>query len=210
MAQPDLLGSDSGLLLDDETGRIRYIPDAVPGERAQTWFAQLRDGIDWHAQRRGMYGREVDVPRLTHHYRLDDPELPDALRETADAVRSLTSIDFNSIGLNFYRDGRDSVAPHNDRLEDLQRSFPIALLSLGATRRMEIRSKHPPRRALHLDLEAGSLLLMSWRTQLNYDHGIPKTRAKVGPRISVAFRRRPQDKAGFSPQRVAQRINANA
>ncbi|HEY3520162.1 MAG TPA: alpha-ketoglutarate-dependent dioxygenase AlkB [Rhodanobacteraceae bacterium] len=198
MAQPDLLGSDPGLLLDDATGRIRYLGNAVPPERAQAWFAQLRDGIDWHAQRREMYGREVDVPRLTHHFRLDDPELPASLREAADAVRSLTRIDFNSVGLNFYRDGRDSVAPHNDRLEDLHRGYPIALLSLGATRRMDIRSKHPPRRVLHIDLEPGSLLLMSWRTQHNYDHGIPKTRSVVGPRISVALRRRPEDsKGGF-------------
>lgn len=198
MAQPDLLGSDPGLLLDDATGRIRYLGNAVPPERAQAWFTQLRDGIDWHAQRREMYGREVDVPRLTHHFRLDDPELPASLREAADAVRSLTRIDFNSVGLNFYRDGRDSVAPHNDRLEDLHRGYPIALLSLGATRRMDIRSKHPPRRVLHIDLEPGSLLLMSWRTQHNYDHGIPKTRSVVGPRISVALRRRPEDsKGGF-------------
>ena len=198
MAQPDLLQSDPGLLLDDATGRIRYLPDALPRERAQAWFAQLRDGIDWHALRREMYGREVDVPRLTHHFRLDDPALPAALREAADAVLALTRIEFTNIGLNFYRDGRDSVAPHNDRLEDLQRGYPIALLSLGSTRRMDIRSKHPPRRALHVDLEPGSLLLMSWRTQLNYDHGIPKTRAKVGPRISAAFRRRPEHaKGGF-------------
>ncbi|MGH8213074.1 MAG: alpha-ketoglutarate-dependent dioxygenase AlkB family protein [Rhodanobacteraceae bacterium] len=198
MVQPDLLGFDPGLLLDDTTGRIRYLGDVVPPERAQAWFAQLRDRIDWHAQRREMYGREVDVPRLTHHFRLDDPELPESLREAADAVRSLTRIDFNSVGLNFYRDGRDSVALHNDRLEDLQRGYPIALLSLGSTRRMDLRSKHPPRRALHVDLEPGSLLLMSWRTQRNYDHGIPKTQAKVGSRISVAFRRRPEDpKAGF-------------
>ena len=196
MAQPDLLGSDSGLLLDDETGRIRYLPDALPRERAQAWFAQLRDGIDWHALRREMYGREVDVPRLTHHFRLDDPALPAALREAADAVLALTRIDFTHVGLNFYRDGRDSVAPHNDRLEDLQRGYPIALLSLGSSRRMDIRSKHPPRRALRVDLEPGSLLLMSWRTQLNYDHGIPKTRAKVGPRISAAFRRRPEHTQG--------------
>ena len=196
MAQPDLLENDPGLLLDDATGRIRYFCDAVPREHAERWFAQLRDGIDWHAQRREMYGREVDVPRLTHHYRFDDPALPASLREAADAVCSLTRIDFNSIGLNFYRDGRDSVAPHNDRLEDLQRGFPIALLSLGSARRMDIRSKHPPRRALHIDLEPGSLLLMSWRTQHNYDHGIPKTRAEVGPRISIAFRRRPEQVQG--------------
>ena len=55
MAQPDLLGSDPSLLLDDATGRIRYIPDAVPDERAQAWFAQLRLRIDWHAQRREIF-----------------------------------------------------------------------------------------------------------------------------------------------------------
>ena len=53
---------------------------------------------------------------------------------------------------------------------------------------MTIRAKKPPRRMLQLELEAGSLLLMSWETQLHYDHGIPKQRAPVGPRISLAFR----------------------
>jgi alkylated DNA repair dioxygenase AlkB len=67
---------------------------------------------------------------------------------------------------------------------------PIALLSLGATRRMTIRSKTTPRRILDLDLEPGSLLVMSYETQFHYDHGIPKTTAEVGPRISVAFRNR--------------------
>lgn len=196
MAQPDLLGAASGLLLDDASGRIRYLPGAVAAERAQAWFAQLRDGVEWHAQQRMMYEREVDVPRLTASFRLDDPARPPALREAADAVLDLTSIAFNSAGLNLYRDGNDSVAPHNDHLDELQRGYPIALLSLGATRRMTIRAKRPPRRVLNVDLEPGSLLLMSWRTQRHYDHGIPKTRTPVGPRISVAFRRRPQRPAG--------------
>ena len=196
MAQPDLLGADSGLLLDDSSGRIRYLRDAVPAARAQVWFAQLRDGIAWHSERREMYGREVDVPRLTASFLLDDPALPTAVREAADAVLGLTSIAFNSAGLNLYRDGHDSVAPHNDHLEELERGYPIALLSLGATRQMTIRAKQPPRRVLHVDLEPGSLLLMSWRTQHHYDHAIPKTREAVGARISIAFRRRPQGPAG--------------
>lgn len=196
MAQPDLLGSHSGLLLDDASGRVRYMPQVVATDRAQAWFAQLRDGLEWHSERREMYGREVDVPRLTTSFPLDDPALPDAVRDAADAVLDLTHIAFNSAGLNLYRDGNDSVAPHNDHLEELQRGYPIALLSLGATRRMDIRSKRPPRRVLHVDLEPGSLLLMSWRTQHNYDHGIPKTREAVGARISIAFRRRPENQAG--------------
>ena len=80
------------------------------------------------------------------------------------------------------------MAPHNDKLTELVRGQPIALLSLGATRRMTIRAKQPLRRVLHVDLEAGSLLLMSWETQLHYDHAIPKQRTPVGPRISLAFR----------------------
>jgi hypothetical protein len=84
-----------------------------------------------------------------------------------------------------------STLPHNDKLEDLVRDQPIALLSLGATREMVIRAKRPPRRVLHLDLEAGSLLLMDYSSQFHYDHGIPKQRAPMGPRISLAFRVRP-------------------
>jgi alkylated DNA repair dioxygenase AlkB len=196
MVQPDLLGSDHGLLLDDASGRIRYLPGAVAAERAQAWFVQLRDEIAWQAERREMYGRDVDVPRLTASFRLDDPALPPALHEAAAAVFALTEIAFDSAGLNFYRDGNDSVAPHNDHLDELRQGYPIALLSLGATRRMVIRAKRPPRRVLNVDLEPGSLLLMSWRTQRHYDHGIPKTRTPTGPRISVAFRRRPQPASG--------------
>jgi alkylated DNA repair dioxygenase AlkB len=83
------------------------------------------------------------------------------------------------------------VAPHNDHLEVLVEGFPIALLSLGGTRRMTIRAKQPPRRALHIDLEPGSLLMMSYATQLHYTHGIPKTTDPVVPRISLAFRVKP-------------------
>src|SRR5262249_8644992 len=100
-------------------------------------------------------------------------------------------VPFNSVGLNFYRDGRDSVAPHNDHLDEIVRGFPITLLSLGSTRRMTIRAKASPRRVLHVDLVAGSLLTMSYQTQLHYTHGIPKTKEPVGGRISLAFRVRP-------------------
>jgi len=98
---------------------------------------------------------------------------------------------FTSVGLNFYRDGRDSVAPHNDQLGEITPGHPIALLSLGATRRMTIRANAAPRRVFHVDLAAGSLLVMSYETQLHYTHGIPKTTEPVGSRISLAFRVRP-------------------
>jgi alkylated DNA repair dioxygenase AlkB len=146
-----------------------------------------------------MYDRDVDVPRLVARYALDDAGLPHVLLDAAQRARSFTQEPFNSVGLNLYRDGRDSVAPHNDHLYEIVAGHPIGLISLGATRLMTIRSKAPfgsaqrrrRRRVLDLDLEDGSFLLMSYETQLTYDHGVPKTKTPVEGRISVALRVRP-------------------
>jgi alkylated DNA repair dioxygenase AlkB len=182
------------VLADDERGRIVYTPGFVSAEDARAWFAELREGVKWNAQRRQMYDREVDVPRLTSHYRLVPPEedIPAAIVQAAEQVTGRTGVPFNSVGLNFYRDGKDSVAPHNDHLNVLVEGFPIGLLSLGSPRRMTIRAKQPPKRVLHVDLAPASLLLMSYETQLHYTHGIPKTRDPVGERISLAFRVKPE------------------
>ena len=83
------------------------------------------------------------------------------------------------------------MAPHNDKLSTLVAPHPIALVSLGHPRRMEIREKAPPRGVVRIELEPGSLLVMSHAMQSTHDHGIPKSRHPVGPRISLAFRVRP-------------------
>jgi alkylated DNA repair dioxygenase AlkB len=194
--QLSLFRSDEGALVDDARGRITYMPGFVPAALAEGWFVALRRDVAWKAERRRMYDRDVDVPRLTAHYRLepldeeDDP-VPASVLEAARLVVAGTGVPFNGVGLNRYRDGRDSVAPHNDHLDVLVAGFPIVLLSLGATRRMTIRAKAAPRRVRHVDLEGGSLLTMSYETQLHYTHGAPKTAAPVGERISLAFRVRP-------------------
>jgi alkylated DNA repair dioxygenase AlkB len=193
LPQLSLFPSGESVLVDDATGRIAYTPGFVAGPVADALFAELREAVPWKAERRRMYDREVDVPRLTAHFHLgpDEAAPPGPIRQAADEVVAKTGVPFNSVGLNFYRDGRDSVAPHNDHLSVLVEGFPIALLSLGSTRRMTIRAKEPSRRVLHVDLEPGSLLMMSYATQLHYTHGIPKTTAPVGPRISLAFRVKP-------------------
>jgi alkylated DNA repair dioxygenase AlkB len=159
----------------------------------QAWFAAVRGAVEWRSLRRMMYEREVDVPRLIGHFRLDPPDAstPAAILDAAGRVIDRLGVPFNSVGLNLYRDGRDSVAPHNDHLYEIIEGFPIALLSLGATRRMTIRAKAPPRRPIHVDLEPGSLLVMDYATQLHYTHGVPKTTEPVGERISMAFRMKP-------------------
>jgi alkylated DNA repair dioxygenase AlkB len=189
---PLFAASGPSVLVDDELGRVAYTPAFLTAGTAQAWFLELQQSVPWKTQRRRMYDRDVDVPRLQASFRLDEEDgAPHPIRVAADKVAAFTGAPFTSVGLNFYRDGRDSVAPHHDHLDEIVPGFPIALLSLGATRRMTIRAKQPPRRVLHVDLQAGSLLVMSYRTQLCYTHGVPKTREPVGPRISLAFRVKP-------------------
>ena len=193
MSQIALFDSTETVLVDDERGRVTYRPHFVDAATAEAWFSELRNGIEWRSERRMMYDREVDVPRLMSSFRLDpaSPSTPDAILDASRLVIKAAAVPFNSVGLNLYRDGRDSVAPHNDHLNEIRKGFPIALLSLGAARRMTIRAKAEPRRVIHLDLEAGSLLVMDYATQLHYTHGVPKTTEPVGERISLAFRVRP-------------------
>ena len=190
MSQLTLFDAGRRLLADDERGRIVYTPRFVDAATADVWFAELRRDVAWRAERRMMYDREVDVPRLTGHFRLDPPSAstPGAILEATRRICDAVGVPFNSVGLNLYRDGRDSVAPHNDHLNEIRKGFPIALVSLGASRRMTIRAKERPRTVIHVDLEPGSLLVMDYATQLHYTHGVPKTAEPVGERISVAFR----------------------
>jgi alkylated DNA repair dioxygenase AlkB len=180
-------------LVDDPGGSITYWPDAIDGAAATRWYEALRTSVDWRSERRWMYDREVDVPRLVAGFRFSDADVPDELRQAREVALAATGVEFNSVGMNLYRDGRDSVAPHNDHINEILDGYPIALLSLGTTRLMTIRSKSKPRRNFDLELEPGSLLVMSYRTQFNYDHGIPKTATRVGGRISLAFRVRPSE-----------------
>jgi alkylated DNA repair dioxygenase AlkB len=198
-----LFDTGETVLADDRRGRIAYTPRFVDSSTAAAWFAELRERVGWKAERRRMYDRDVDVPRLTSHYRLEPPDadVPPAILEAWPLVRERAGAPFNSVGLNLYRDGRDSVAPHNDHLEVLVEGFPIALLSLGGTRRMAIRAKQPPRAAFDVDLAPGSLLVMSYATQIHYTHGVPKTKEAVAERISLAFRVKPARTEGADPYR---------
>lgn len=196
MPQPMLFADEPRVLVEDAEGGIRYRPGFVDPATADAWFAALRDSVAWQRERRPMYDRVVDVPRLLAAFALDDPALPPVLADAASRLRDALRTPFTHVGMNHYRDGRDSVAMHNDKLYSIVAGWPIALLSLGDTRRMEIRAKAGEgggrRTTLRIDLEPGSLLVMSHHSQLHFDHGIPKTREPVGPRISLAFRVRPE------------------
>lgn len=191
MNTPALLFDDGPLaLVEDREGGIRYWPGWLDPATTDVLFARLRDGIAWQSEQRPMYDRIVDVPRLQATVALaSDPA--GELRALAGRINALVPARYSHVGLNFYRDGRDSVALHHDRTHHLVAGAPIALLSLGAARDMLIRRQGKGTRALRITLEPGSLLVMSHASQFTHEHGIPKTTQVVGPRISCAFRARP-------------------
>ena len=196
MAQLTLFDSSDRVLVDDERGRVAYTPGFVDLATAQAWFAELRAGVSWRSERRMMYDREVDVPRLVGHFRLDPAadSTPAAILDAARRVVDRLDVPFNSVGLNLYRDGRDSVAPHNDHLNELRKGFPIALVSLGATRRMTIARRS--RRAASCTSISSRAACWSWTTRRSSTTRTACRRRPmpVGERISLAFRvKRPRD-----------------
>ena len=187
-SQLALFDTGPRVYVDDETGRIVYYPAVFSPQEAAGLFEWLLENAPWSSETMWMYDRMVDVPRLVARYTVEDmPPLLDAARRR---VESFVGEPFTSVGLNYYRDGRDSVAWHNDRLEELPPQPTIALVSLGATRRMQIRTKRRPRVVHSIDLDAGSLLVMSGRSQEFWEHTISKSPRPVDARISMAFRRR--------------------
>jgi alkylated DNA repair dioxygenase AlkB len=203
VAGPDLFAAPASplVLIDDAQGGFRYWPGFVDPDTAQAWFEALRDGVAWESLQRPMYDRVVDVPRLLATFRI--AEIPDRLplRTMLDRVRALAPAPYNAVGLNLYRDGRDSVAMHNDKLHSLSAGHPIALVSLGAPRRMLIRAKAGARETVAIELAPGSLLRMSHAAQFTHEHGIPKTKRAVGPRMSVVFRVRPDAASPYGGMR---------
>lgn len=190
----DLFASPMTQLIDDAEGGVRYWPSFVDTATADAWFEALQRA-DWKSQRRMMYDREVDVPRLTAGYRLDavppTAELP--LTDMLQRVHPLVPAPYTAVGMNLYRDGRDSVAMHHDKFHMLTSGHPIALVSLGDTRRMRIRRQDDHRDAIDIPLAHGSLLAMSYASQHTHEHGIPKTTRNMSPRMSVVFRVRPPE-----------------
>jgi alkylated DNA repair dioxygenase AlkB len=181
---------------------VTFWPAFLTPAEAHALFAELREGAPWRRSRRVMYGRDVDVPRMTAWYGdenerydfEDGPIVPDGwtpgLAALRDRVEAATGARFNAVLLNRYRDGADSVAWHSDYEGMFGMRPVIPLISLGATRRFMFRPK-PGREgeALALDLHAGSLLVMAGGTQQHWEHRVGKTAQAVGERISLTFRR---------------------
>lgn len=167
--------------------------DLRPGfvEGADVLFDHLRTAVPWKAERRTMYDRVVDVPRLTHVYHEDDP-LPHAVLDVArDALtahyRDELPEGFATAGMCWYRDGSDSVTWHGDTIgRGSTDDTMVAIVSVGAPRPLMLRPRGGGA-SLRFVVSHGDLLVMGGSCQRTWEHAVPKVRG-AGPRISVQFR----------------------
>jgi alkylated DNA repair dioxygenase AlkB len=172
---------------DAAKAEVRYVPAVFSLEECARYFAFLRDEIAWEATRMWMYDHEVDVPRMTAFYGADAP-LPAPLESMRSRLVDRFDAPFNAVGMNLYRDERDSVAWHSDTNENLIADPVVAIVSFGAARQMQIRPKIPPRHAVSYDLEPGSVVLMTGEAQNFFEHCVPKVSQPLDTRASVVFR----------------------
>ncbi|MEV8093081.1 alpha-ketoglutarate-dependent dioxygenase AlkB [Kitasatospora sp. NPDC085879] len=180
-----------GAWIDEQPGWLRG---------AGALFERLAADVPWQAERRTMYERVVDVPRLLAFYGEDDfaggPEaLPHpvlAAARTALGAHYARELGepFATAGLCYYRDGRDSVAWHGDRLgRGGRQDTMIAIVSVGEPRPLLLRPRGGGPAVKRL-LGHGDLLVMGGSCQRTWEHAVPKTARPVGPRISIQYRPR--------------------
>ncbi|MFF2845252.1 alpha-ketoglutarate-dependent dioxygenase AlkB [Streptomyces sp. NPDC058001] len=169
--------------------------DVLPGwlHGADALFTRLAADVPWRAERRQMYENTVDVPRLLCFYGADDPLPHPVLTEARTALTEHYAGElrepFTTAGLCHYRDGRDSVAWHGDRIgRGAREDTMVAILSVGAPRDLLLRPRGGGGRTVRRPLGHGDLIVMGGSCQRTWEHAIPKTTRATGPRISVQFR----------------------
>ncbi|PRP99676.1 alpha-ketoglutarate-dependent dioxygenase AlkB family protein [Enhygromyxa salina] len=174
--------------------------DFLPPQAATKLLGRLIDVVPWRHDKIRVFGKEHDLPRLQQWY--GDPgqvyvwsgiemqPLPWApeIAKVRDAVQRATKRKFNSVLLNYYRDGNDTVGWHSDDEPGLGLDPFIASVSVGVERDFVLRRIGDPKRQLSVSLSNGSLLVMSGQTQATWQHAVPRRKRVKGPRVNLTFR----------------------
>ncbi len=198
--QASLFGAAEPRIDPDLAGRRRrqlghgawvdHLPGWVDG--ADELFARVHAAGDWGQGTMEMYGERVRQPRLTSWWTVDELGRGplaglEVLADVAAALSRAYDVAFTSVGCNLYRDGRDSVAWHGDRVARDLPTSTIAIVSLGAHRPFKLRPRGGGPSIDHR-LGRGDLLVMGGSCQRTWQHTVPKVALAEGPRISVTFR----------------------
>ena len=188
-------------ILSGFPGEAYYYPDFIDEEESLQYFAALQQDVEWKQTPIKIYGKEVMQPRLSAWYgdaeaqytysgkiNLPLPWLP-VLQILREKVEQACKTSYNSVLLNLYRSGEDSMGWHRDNEAELGPKPTIASLSLGAQRDFIIRpyKKLSPR--IVLPLQSGSLLVMQDEMQTYWEHALPKRTACNTARINLTFRK---------------------
>ena len=176
-------------------------PNFLGPSEAAALLTELTRDVPWQQQPIRLFGREVMQPRLTAWYgdpaatyqysglRLEPLTWTPDLQQLRQRVEAAAGTRFNSVLLNLYRTGQDSMGYHADDEPELGPEPIIASLTLGATRTFRLKPRPGlAAEALSLPLTSGSLLLMRGPTQRYWLHALPKTTRPVGPRLNLTFR----------------------
>jgi alkylated DNA repair dioxygenase AlkB len=181
-------------------GLVTYHENFYTKLECNEFYSTLMKNVDWLQQPIKLFGKRIMQPRLTAFYSDDEIDYKysgirmrsnswiQPLIEVKSRIENFSSFTFNSALLNLYRDGNDSMGWHRDNEKELGLDPDIASVSFGAERIISFRHLTDKTDKILINLAAGSLLLMSGKTQNYWYHCIPKTKKIISPRINITFR----------------------
>jgi alkylated DNA repair dioxygenase AlkB len=183
-----------------ENGSALFYQRFLDASTADELYLELRALVPWRQEKIKIFGRLIAQPRLTasfadegigYSYSGHSPEMHSwipPLTSIKRKIEALTGHRFNAALLNLYRDGNDSMGWHRDNEKELGTEPVIASVSLGAERRFVLRDHKTKKKRIEVVLPHGSLLVMSGRSQHEWEHCLPKSARHVGERINITFR----------------------
>ena len=193
-------GARSPRILDLPEAEVILYPAFFSALEADRLLREVRDTTAWRQETITLYGKTIDVPRLTAWYgdegtsyiysgiKNEPLAWTPVLGEIKRAVEPPASVVFNSVLLNRYRTGQDSVSWHADDEPEFGEQPVIASVSFGSTRSFQFKHKKRKELKASVELTHGSLLIMCGGTQANWLHRIPKTAKPVEERLNLTFR----------------------
>lgn len=186
-------------LVSIRNGEYIYFPNFFSSTESDTYFQKLKTDILWKQESMHMYGKEVLFPRLTAWYgdndkpysfsgiTLEPHSWTRELLEIKNKIEPISKTKFNSVLLNKYRDGNDSISWHTDAEKELGTNPIIGSVNFGATRKFQLRHIETKEK-IEIELAHGSLLIMQGKLQHFWQHQVPKTTKKINERINLTFR----------------------
>jgi len=177
-----------------------YWPDFISAKESWYFFNILLNETKWYQENISFWGKSTPVPRLTSWHSQQNKSYSysgvvnpsnsysKTLYQLHQMIENLTQLKFNSVLLNLYRDGEDSMGWHSDDEVTLDQHASIASLSLGAARDFQIKPKDKSRKLSSIKLETGSLLVMKSPFQEKWLHRIPRRKNIHESRINLTFR----------------------